>query len=89
MVFVKTRQGGLFALDAKTGAVTWKIPAPPLAGPLPIFPPLAVVGPGTVALGDLTAEKVSGYDTKTGQKKWDFDLKFKATQRDTDRKSVV
>lgn len=83
MVFVKTRQGGLFALDGKTGAVAWKFPAPPLAGPLPIFPSLAVVGPGTVALGDLAAEKVSGYDTKTGQKKWDFDLKFKAAQRDT------
>lgn len=82
MVFIKTRQGGLFALDAKTGAVAWKIPAPPIAGALPIFLPLAVAGPGIVALGDLAAEKISGYDTKTGQKKWDFDLRFSAPNRD-------
>jgi outer membrane protein assembly factor BamB len=88
MVFVKNRQGGLFALDATSGAVAWKIPAPPLAGALPLFPPLAVVGPGTVALGDLAAEKITGYDTKTGQKKWDFDLRFNAPNRDTGSRFV-
>jgi outer membrane protein assembly factor BamB len=83
MVFVKTLDGGLYALDAKSGAVAWKVPAPPLAGATPLFPPLAVVGPGVVALGDLAAEKITGYDTKTGQKKWDFDLRFNAPGRDT------
>ncbi len=82
MVFVNSRDGALFALNARTGAAAWKVPAPPLAGALPDFPPLVVAGPGLVALGDLFAEKISGYDTKTGQKKWDFDLKFNAPGRD-------
>ncbi|MBN9386893.1 MAG: PQQ-binding-like beta-propeller repeat protein [Chloroflexi bacterium] len=83
MVFVKTQDGGLYALDTKSGTVAWKVPAPPLAGTAPLFPPLAVVGPGVVALGDLAAEKITGYDTRTGQKKWDFDLRFNAPGRDT------
>jgi outer membrane protein assembly factor BamB len=88
LVFVKNRQGGLYALDTKSGATAWKIPAPPLAGPLPIFPPLAVVGPGTVALGDLAAEKVIAYDSRTGQKKWEADLKFSAPGRATGNRFI-
>jgi outer membrane protein assembly factor BamB len=88
MVFVNSRDGALFALDARTGAIAWKIPAPPLAGALPVFLPLVVAGPGIVALGDLTAEKISGYDTRTGQKKWDFDLKFSAPGRDAGNRFI-
>lgn len=88
MVFVKSYEGGLFALDARTGALAWKVPAPPLAGSVPLFPPLVVAGPGAVAIGDLAAEKMSVYDTRTGQKKWDFDLKFQAPNRDTGSRFV-
>lgn len=83
MAFVKTTNGALYALDIKSGTIAWKVPAPPLAGTAPVFSPLVVAGPGIVALGDLAAEKISGYDTKTGQKKWDFDLRFSAPGRDT------
>lgn len=83
IVFVKNWEGALFALDAKTGATVWKLPAPPSAGTQPIAPALVITGPGIVAVGDLLAEKISGYDPKTGQKKWDVDLKFSAPNRDT------
>ncbi len=84
MAFAKTRLGGLYALDNKSGAVVWKIAAPaqPLTGTVAPLPPLALVAPDLVVLGDPAAEKVTAYDAKSGQKHWDFDLKFNAPNRD-------
>ncbi len=82
LAFVRTRQGGVFALDAKTGATVWKQVAPPLAGPPPPLPSLVSVTPNLVLVGDLNAEKLTAYEAKTGLKKWDFNLRFDAPQRD-------
>lgn len=82
LVFVRTRQNGFYALDARTGALAWKLPSPPLAGPLPAFDPLALAAPGVAIVGDLNAEKITAYDSKTGQKKWDYGVKFDAPRRD-------
>ncbi|HEX2914907.1 MAG TPA: PQQ-binding-like beta-propeller repeat protein [Chloroflexia bacterium] len=82
MVIVKSRQGGLYAFDLKTGTLAWKqVPntAPSsVAGVIPT----AAIAPGVAIVGDVAAEKVTAYDTKTGQKKWEHNLKFTAPNRD-------
>ncbi len=82
LIYVKTRQGGLYALDAKTGVVIWKQSPTSSTGPAALLAPIAVVGSGMVAIGDVAAEKVTAYDAKSGQKKWDYNLKFDAPNRD-------
>ncbi len=82
LVFAKTRLGGLYALDAKTGQVMWKqVPVAP-AGSVSALGPVAVVASGIVVIGDAPAEKITAYDTKNGQKKWEHNLKFNAPNRD-------
>ena len=82
LTFVKTRLGALYALDTKSGATVWKIAAPTVTGLASPLSPLALVTPGLVILGDLTAEKVTAYDSKSGQKRWEQSLTFDAANRD-------
>ena len=84
LTFLKNAFGSLYALNSQTGATAWKItPTPAISGTVSSLPPVAVVAPGIVILGDQAADKVTAYDSKTGQKRWDFDLSFDAPERDS------
>jgi outer membrane protein assembly factor BamB len=82
LTFVKTKQGDLYALDTKTGMLAWKQATPAVSGTVSPVSPVAAAVPGTVVIGDPAAEKVTAYDTKTGQFKWEYNLKFDAPNRD-------
>jgi outer membrane protein assembly factor BamB len=82
LVYLKNRQGALYALNKTTGALVWKYAAPPLVGVSSPIEPLAIVAPSAAVVGDMSAESLAALDPKTGQAKWQYNLKFDAPSRD-------
>lgn len=82
LVFVKARSGALYALNKADGAIVWKHAAPPQAGTGSPIEPFAYVTSEVTVVGDVAAETLIGYETRTGQLKWTHNLKFDAPRRD-------
>lgn len=82
LVFVKSRLGALYALKKSDGAIVWKHAAQPQSGPTSPTEVFATVTKDVTIIGDVAAETLIAYDTRTGQSKWTHGLRFDAPSRD-------
>jgi quinohemoprotein ethanol dehydrogenase len=77
-LFVGTKDGRLFAIDAKTGVPAWEVmtleagmDSSNISGPPRVFAGKVIIGFGGADVG-VTRGYVTAYDQKTGKKLWRF-----------------